>query len=89
MKIDDKMKRMYRISWFSNKDKMQRSSWIKLSKPTGDTGIDAKSALNIFTSQFGSLKYNTIIKIQEFNENGTQLGEDIVPQEDTSFIPIV
>lgn len=83
------MERKYCISWFSNKDKFQRTSWIKLSKPTGDTSIDAKSALNIFISQFGSLKYNTIIKIQEFDENGTQLGEDIVPQEDTSFIPII
>lgn len=83
------MTRRYRISWYANKDKLKRTSWIKLSKPTGEVTIDAKAALNIFISEFGDLKYNTIIKIQEFDENGIQLGEDIVPQNDTSFIPIV
>lgn len=83
------MIRKYRITWFSNKDKLQRTSYVKLSKPVGDTSVDAKAALNIFISQFGNLKYNTIIKIQEFDENNNQLGEDIVPQNDTSFIPVV
>lgn len=83
------MIRKYSITWFSNKDKLQRTSYVKLSKPVGDTSVDAKAALNIFISEFGDLKHNTIIKIQEFDENGIQLGEDIVPSEKTTVVPIV
>ena len=82
------MIRNYNIIWYPTKDgeKFKRETFIKLSKPTGETNIDAKVALNIFISQFGNLKKNTIIKIIEMNENG-QIGEDIVPMTDTSIIP--
>ena len=82
------MIRNYNIIWYPTKDgeKFKRETFIKLSKPTGETNIDAKVALNIFISQFGNLKKNTIIKIIEMNENG-QIGEDIVPMADTSIIP--
>lgn len=82
------MIRNYNIIWYPTKDgeKFKRETFIQLSRPTGETNIDAKAALNIFISQFGNLKKNTIIKIIEMNENG-QIGEDIIPMTDTSIIP--
>ena len=82
------MIRNYNITWYPTKDgiKFKRSTFIRLSKPTGRTEYDAKAALNIFTSQCGSLKKNTIIKIVEMDENG-QIGEDIIPTDGSSMIP--
>jgi hypothetical protein len=48
--------------------------------------VDAKSALNLFLSQYGGLKKNTIIKIIEMDENG-QIGEDIIPIDNNSIVP--
>ena len=84
------MKRTYKVEWYSNKDKKQlkRNNTIMIAKPTGDTSVDAKRALGLFISAFGNLKDNTIIKIQEFDENG-QIGEDIIPTNDeNAIIPI-
>lgn len=83
------MIRNYNIEWYPTKDgeKLKRSTFIKLSKPTGQTQYDAKAALNIFISQCGNLKKNTIIKIIEMDENG-QIGEDIVPTDNEAIIPI-
>lgn len=83
------MIRKYKIVWHSNKDNYSRANYIKLSNPTGDVSIDAKRALNIFISEFGDLKHNTIIKIQEFDENGVQIGKDIIPTDKTTVVPIV
>lgn len=83
------MIRRYKIVWHSNKDNINRANYIRVSNPVGDTSIDAKAALNIFISEFGDLKHNTIIKIQEFDENGIQLGEDIIPSEKTAIVPII
>ena len=82
------MIRNYNIEWYPTKDgiEFKRSSFIRLSKPTGKTEYDAKAALNIFTSSCGNLKKNTIIRIKEMNENG-QIGEDIVPTDGSSIIP--
>ena len=84
------MIRNYTIEWYPTKDgkEFKRSTFLKLSKPTGQTSYDAKAALNIFTSQFGNLKRNTIIKIIEMDENG-QIGEDITPMDkENAIIPI-
>ena len=82
------MQRYYIFTWHKNeKGAINRTNKIVLSKPTGYTEYDAKRALTLFTSTFGSLKYNTIISIKEYDENG-QIGEDIVPaSEGTSIIP--
>ena len=82
------MIRNYNITWYPTKEgeKMTRETFIKLSKPSGDTSHDAKAALNIFISQFGNIKKNTIVKIIEMDENG-QIGEDIIPMTETSIIP--
>ena len=85
------MIRNYTIEWYPTKDgeKFKRSTFLRLSKPIGQTKYDAKAALNIFTSQFGSLKKNTIIRIIEMDENG-QIGEDITPvnNDENAIIPI-
>lgn len=82
------MIRNYNIEWYPTRDgiEFKRSSFIRLSKPTGKTEYDAKAALNIFISQFGNLKKNTIVKIIEMDENG-QIGKDIVPTDGSSIVP--
>ena len=82
------MIRNYNIVWYPTKDgdKFTRNTFIKLSKPTGKTEYDAKAALNVFISSCGNLKKNTIVKIVEMDENG-QIGEDIVPTENTAILP--
>lgn len=83
------MTRNYNITWYATKDgeDFTRNTFLRLSKPTGRTEYDAKAALNLFISQFGNLKKNTIIKIVEMDENG-QIGKDIVPTGDNAIIPI-
>ena len=84
------MIRNYNIEWYPTRDgeKFKRQTFIRLSKPTGRTNIDAKAALNIFISQFGGLKKNTIVRIKEMDENG-QIGEDITPMnKENAIIPI-
>ena len=84
------MIRNYNIEWYPTRDgiELKRQTFIRLSKPTGHTNVDAKAALNIFISQFGNLKKNTIIKIKEMDENG-QIGEDIIPTDnENAIIPI-
>ena len=82
------MIRNYNIVWYPTKDgeKFTRQTFIRLSKPIGKTAVDAKAALNIFISQFGGLKKNTIVKIIEMDENG-QIGEDIIPTEKSAIVP--
>lgn len=82
------MIRNYNIIWYPTKDgkNFERSTFIKLSKPLGKTEFDAKAALNIFMAQCGNLRRNTIVKIIEMDENG-QIGEPIVPTEDSAIIP--
>lgn len=88
------MTRNYQIKWYETKntkyekDPFYRINSITLSKPTGRTNIDAKSAINIFCKNFGNLRKNTIVFIKEFDENG-QIGEDIVPStNEDAIIPI-
>ena len=84
------MIRNYNIEWYPTRDgeDFKRQTFIRLSKPTGHTNIDAKAALNILISQFGGLKKNTIVRIKEMDENG-QIGEDITPMDkENAIIPI-
>lgn len=84
------MKRTYAINWYPTKDgeSVSRTTMVKISKPTGKTDIDAKAAVGLFTKSCGNLKRNTIIKIQELDENGKQIGEDITPStKENAIIP--
>ena len=85
--------RNYKISWYVTKDAkyrepVQRTTWIKLDKTSGQTSFDAKMALNNFLSTYGGLNKNTVVKIQEFDENMVQIGEDITPAVSNSIIPV-
>ena len=89
------MKRTYEFEWYETKDKKYgkdpiiRKHTVYLSKPTGKVERDAKAALGIFCANMGNLHRNTIIRIKEFGDDGTQIGEDIVPStEEDSIIPI-
>jgi len=82
------MKRIYAFRWHKTKDKkpLETTTFITLSDACGQTEIDAKRALNIFISYFGNLKKITVKWIKELDENNIQIGEDIVPTEN-SIIP--
>lgn len=84
------MVRVYRFKWYPTKDGevVSRHTLIRISHPTGKTEIDAKNAMELFVKSCGSLKKNTIIKIQELDENGEQIGEDITPSDaENAIIP--
>ena len=84
------MQRIYAIDWYPTKDGVvvSRRTMVKISNPTGKTEIDAKSAIGLFTKSCGNLKRNTIIRIKELDENGKQVGEDIIPSsEENAIIP--
>ena len=89
------MKRLYTIEWYPTKEKKYcgtpviRTTVLTLANPTGRVEFDAKNALALFTKSYGNLKKNTVIKIKELDENGVQIGEDIVPTSDeNSIIPV-
>ena len=52
---------------------------VAVSKPTGEIGVDAQTALRLGMRSFGSLNKIEISKIIEIDENGNQIGEDITP----------
>lgn len=79
-------KRYYIITWFDNKNKIERTNRIDLGHTTGKVEIDARRATDLFVKAFGNLNKNTIISIKEFDENG-QIGEDIKPSG-RAVIPI-
>ena len=77
------------FTWYENVrygKPLTRTNTISV-KNKGDIGATAKAATDVFTKNFGSLKYNTIVSIQEINDKGETVGELIVPQEDSSIIP--
>ena len=79
-------KRYYIITWFDNKNKIERTNRIDLGHATGRVEIDARRATDLFAKAFGNLNKNTIVSIKEFDENG-QIGEDIKPSG-RAVIPI-
>ena len=81
------MKRYYLITWFENKNKIERTNKIVLGHPRGKVEVDAQAAADLFVKSFGNLKKNTIISIKEFDENDNQIGEDIKPSVD-AVVPI-
>ena len=84
------MVRKFSFKWYKNekfREPVERVNSITVTDASSDTGVAAKAAVNLFTKSFGSLKYNTIISIQEYDENGP-VGEPIVPMEDTSIVPL-
>lgn len=85
------MKRFYAITWFSLKDRnhLQRTTYVQVVKPTGKTSIDAKTALDIFCSEYGNLSKNEITCIKELDENYKQIGEDIKPTGENGMIPTI
>ena len=83
--------RSFIIKWKENKKyALERENLVDVTKDTGDIGIDAKAALNLFCATIGNLKKNEIISIQEIDENGKNIGEPIVPiSNENSIVPLV
>ena len=83
------MKRIFDFTWHENVrfgQPMIRTNRVMVAS-NGDVGQAAKAATNVFTRNFGNLKRNTIVSIQEINEKGEKVGEPIIPQDETSIIP--
>lgn len=79
--------RSFIIKWRENKKyALERENLINVTKDTGDIGIDAKAALNLFCANFGNLKKNEIISIQEIDANGESIGLPITPTSGESNI---
>lgn len=81
--------RKFIFTWYENVKfgaPMERKNTISVMN-RGEIGLTAKAATEVFTKNFGSLKYNTIISIQEIDENGNPVGEPIIPTEDSSIVP--
>lgn len=79
--------RSFIIKWKENKKhSIERENLITVSRESGDIGIDAKAALNLFCANFGNLKKNEIISLQEVNENGEHIGLPITPTSDENKI---
>lgn len=81
--------RSFKIYYKDSRDKLdiELVKKVTISKPTGNIGQDAKSALEIFLANFGGMKRNTIIKIQEINKMGQDIGLPIIPNEDSTIVP--
>jgi len=88
------MIRSYEITWYAlndtryGREPLIRTSNIKIGRPRGVTSVDAKTAVDLFCKEFGNLKRNAIVSIKELDENGEQIGENILPTEDNGMIPI-
>lgn len=80
------MQRFFVFRWCT-KDLIKRTNLIKLSKASGNIGVDAKAATDLFIRAFGNLKKNTILCIQELDEKGVPIGEPITPMENTNIVP--
>lgn len=75
------MMKFFIITWIENKkNSIQRQNSVM--------STDAKSALDVFIKNFGNLKKNIIISIQEVDKNGDFIGEPIVPADETSIVPV-
>ena len=84
------MNKHFSFKWYKNeryREPMERTNSVTVSNAPLDTGAAAKAAVEIFIKNFGSLKQNTIVSIQEYNEGGP-VGEPIVPDEENSIVPL-
>ena len=83
------MVRRFSFKWYKNekyREPMERINSITVVDAPEDTGLAAKTAVNLFEENFGSLRYNTIISIQEYNDEGF-IGEPIVPDTENTILP--
>ena len=81
--------RKFIFTWYENVKfgtPMERKNTVAVMNK-GEIGLTAKAATEVFTRNFGSLKYNTSVSIQEIDENGNPVGEPIIPAEDSSIVP--
>ena len=84
------MNRHFSFKWYKNekyRKPMERVNSVTVTEAPADTGLAAKAATSLFTKSFGSLKTNTIISIQEYNEDGP-IGDPIVPSNENDIVPI-
>jgi hypothetical protein len=83
------MLKNFSFKWYKNekyREPMERVNSVTVSNAPADTAQAAKAATEIFIRHFGNLKQNTIISIQEYDENGP-IGEPIIPADENSIIP--
>ena len=79
--------RTFEITWYKNeRNPIERKNRVLVTRPTGTIEKDAKYAVGLFTSEFGSLKKNSIISIAEVDKDGNQIGELITPMDGENAI---
>ena len=84
------MVRNFSFKWYKNekyREPIERANSITVSDAPADTALAARSATELFVKSFGSLRYNTIVSIQEYNDEGP-VGEPIIPSDDNSIVPL-
>lgn len=82
--------RHFNITWYENEKygtPVTRRNAVTVVNASPEVGLAAKAAVALFTKTFGSLKKNTIISLQEFNNDGP-IGELITPDADNNIVPI-
>lgn len=83
--------RNFEFTWYdkNSRVKVERHNKISVAvKDTTEIGIAAKQATDLFCRNFGNLKKNEIVSIQEIDKNGNPVGEPITPMEGSSIIPV-
>ena len=74
------MKRKFLFTWHKNErygEPVERHNYITVTKASKDLGMACNAATELFKRSFGSLKRNTILSIQEVDENNAPLGEPL------------
>ena len=71
------------FSWYKNErygNPIERTNKISANS--------ASAATDLFCKTFGDLRSTTIVKIQEVDADGADVGLPILPAEETHFLPV-
>lgn len=80
--------RKFIFTWHKKeKNPIERNNTVAVSKDFSDIAVAAKMATELFVKNFGNLKKNEIVKIQEIDKDGNFVGEPIVPENDSAIVP--
>lgn len=85
------MRKDFLFVWYKKEkygNNIERHNLISIETKVDDIGVNAKTAMNLFCNQFGNLKNNEIVCIQELDANGNAVGEPIVPINGSNMVPL-
>lgn len=80
--------RKFIFTWYKKEtNPVERKNTVTVSKDFSDIATAAKLATELFVKDFGNLKKNEIVNIQEIDKDGAFIGEPIVPEVDSAIVP--